>query len=123
MGVPTGVLYWTCEQGLWSPSVGSDESVKQFQKHNDQVKSWTNQAVDYVTPYIQPYVKQVQDKVKIPDVRSYWNCGVRMTFRTMADFDPSKEGKRFAKWVVDQTTSPPSKATPEATSSVPVAEK
>jgi hypothetical protein len=103
-------LYWTCDQGLWSPSVGSDDNVKQFQRHNHQVKSWSNQAADYVAPYVAPYVKQVQDKVEIPDLKSYWNCGIRLTFRTIADFDPYQESKRFVKWVMTYTTTSPTSA-------------
>jgi len=44
-------------------------------------------------------LKEVTPKVEInlPDLRKFWNCGVKVTIRFVADFDPKLASEKVLK--------------------------
>lgn len=102
--MPAGAVYWTAEEGIWSPvSVCSDGQGKLAEK-NQQLILVRNKVLQLIDPHVRPYLTAVTSSkwLQIPDPRNYWNCGLKMTFRKMADLDVGAQLKRLSHVVSDQ---------------------
>lgn len=97
-------MYWTVEEGIWSPVTGSADGQQRLQAHNHKLVQLRQRAVLAVDPYIRPYLTSIASSkwLQIPDPRGYWNCGVKMTVRKIADFDPAAQLKRLSQLLADQ---------------------
>jgi hypothetical protein len=100
-------VYWTKEEGIWSPVTGSPDGQQRIQSHNQQLVLIRQKLVHYVDPYVRPYLTSVTSSkwLKIPDPRGYWNCGVKTVIGKIADFDAGVQVKRLSQLLADQTKS------------------
>ena len=110
VGVPSAAVYYSYEQGLWSPGAGSPDAEKQLVKQRKLIDDVRNQ----VSTTISPYTKQVTDQIKLPTINipnincaiAIYNSGVKKTVRAIADYDP----KTTVNALVDAINQPPSSA-------------
>lgn len=118
VGIPTGAVYYTVDRGLWSAGAGSEEAEKRLVLQRQQVSDLCNQIDGAVGPYVKPYLKDIPHPsfdFKLSNLLCWWNCGVRMTIRAIADFD----AKATCNKIVALANAPPSKPVEKS----PAAEK
>ena len=104
LSIPAGAVYWTVQEGIWSPVTGSSDGQQRLQAHNHQLVLLRQKVVHAVDPYIRPYLTSITASkwLQIPDPRGYWNCGVKVTVRKIADFDAAVQLKRLSQLLADQ---------------------
>jgi len=101
LGLPAGVVYLTLKEGLWSPGTGSSEAESRLEGQRKRLAEATVRLQEAVNPYVQPIVKDVTPKMpklpELPDFRKLWNCGVKMTISSVADFNAKACYQKVAK--------------------------
>ena len=102
LAAPVGTLYWTVEEGIWSPATASVEGQERLLQKEQQLRLFRLQALDAVHPYVSPYLSPAAKWLEMPDLRGYWNCGVKWTFRKVVDFDAGAQGRRAWRLVSDR---------------------
>lgn len=103
-----GAIYWSVEEGIWSPVTGSPDGQKRLQDHNHKLVVFRQKIFNVLDPYVRPYMTSIASSkwLQIPDPRGYWNCGVKVTVRKIADFDVAAQVKRLSQLLTDQMKSP-----------------
>lgn len=93
ISLPTAAVYYSVDQELWRPGVGSPDAEKRLGEQRKQVTTAKKQICDKVDPYVKP----LTDQIKLPKldlnipslscIACWWNAGVKKTIRAIADFD------------------------------------
>lgn len=70
----------------------------------EQLARLRRQAMQAADPHVRPYLSSVAASkwLQVPDLRGYWNCGVKAAYRKLADFDAASQLKRVSQVLRDQ---------------------
>ncbi|KAI1303609.1 hypothetical protein HDE_02193 [Halotydeus destructor] len=102
VGAPGAAVYYSVENHLWDPAVGSPEAEKQLERSLNQINHYRHQADEK----IEPYRKQMTESMgvslpkNIPNLTcagAWYNCAVKTTIKSIADFDGKQALDKISK--------------------------
>jgi hypothetical protein len=110
VGIPSGFLYYTIQENLWSPGAGSPAAESRLVNQRKELSEAKARVHKAVAPYVDPILKDLPKpnlSLNLPDFGRLWNCGVKMTISGVADFDPNTCYQKMLKLFESKPETPP----------------